>query len=270
MRHIAFYGKGGIGKTTVLSNLAILLGEKGFKILVVGCDPKHDTSYKISDTYPIPTVIDRIIEKSRNIKKEDIVFKGRHGIDCIEAGGPEPGVGCAGKGIGRMFEVLESLGVFHMPYDFVLYDVLGDVVCGGFAYPMRYSRSTEVVILTSGEFLSLYAANNLCRAIVRLGPGVVRLAGIVANLRGLRDEEKRIYEFSKRVNAEVIGMLQHDESIIEAERLKKSVVEHAPHSPASLALEQICNTILSKSYENYSPPKPMSDLGFDEFISKVA
>lgn len=266
MRHIAFYGKGGIGKSTVVSNIALLLAKRGRKVLLVGCDPKHDTSYKVSDHYPIPTVMEQVVVRRRDLAPQDYLFEGRHGLTCVEAGGPEPGMGCAGRGITKMFEIFESGGIFDRDYEFCLYDVLGDVVCGGFAVPMRYSRDIEVVVVVSGEFMALYAANNICRAVARLEKGGTRLAGFVGNLRGLPGEERRIARFAERLGGRVLAIIPQDPLVLDAERERRTLVEHAPDSPTARRYEDLTEALLGLDRHRLGVPRPMGDIGFDEFV----
>ncbi len=163
MLKIAIYGKGGIGKSTISSNLSAVFSIKGKKVLHIGCDPKGDSTRNLIGK-KIPTVINQLKLKSE-LEKEDIIFKGFNGVECIEAGGPDAGKGCAGRGIVTMMEELEDLKVFEEERDIVIYDVLGDVVCGGFAVPMRESYADTIYIVTSSEFMSIYAANNIMKSI---------------------------------------------------------------------------------------------------------
>ena len=161
MKQIALYGKGGIGKSTTAANLSAALADRGLSALQIGCDPKRDSTRMLMHGSWIPTVLDQLRDgRDEGLTADQVVFTGYHGVRCVEAGGPEPGVGCAGRGIIATFQLLEKLG--SLTADVVVYDVLGDVVCGGFAMPMREGYAEEIYLVTSGERMSLYAAKNLC------------------------------------------------------------------------------------------------------------
>lgn len=266
-RQIAVYGKGGIGKSTVISNLAILFGQSGKKVLLVGCDPKHDTSYKVCDTYPVPTLLGEFLNKrAHELKIEDFLVQGRCNITCIEAGGPEPGIGCAGRGISKMFELFETMRLFDRNFDVILYDVLGDVVCGGFAVPIRSGYAAEVLLVTSGEIMSLYAANNICRALARLNSNGVRLAGVIGNLRGLEKEDVVMNAFADRIGSQILHFIPRDNIVLKAEREKKTVVEYAPDSRQAAHYRELYTKILNLSDKEGVIPKAMGDIGFEEFV----
>jgi nitrogenase iron protein NifH len=265
-RQIAVYGKGGIGKSTVVANLAVLFAEQGQKVLLVGCDPKHDTSYKLTDQRPVPTVLGVLGQKrAHDLRLDDFVIEGRHGITCIEAGGPEPGIGCAGRGLSKMFELFETMNLFDAGFDIALYDVLGDVVCGGFAVPMRESYATEIYVVVSGETMSLYAANNICRALVRLERNGVRLMGVIPNLRGVDAELQIIEAFGERVGARVLPAIPRDNRILLAEHERQTIVEHSPSSAAASACRELHAALLGLGPGDGVVPRAMGDVGFDEF-----
>jgi len=265
-RQIAVYGKGGIGKSTIVSALAVLFARAGHRVALVGCDPKHDTSYKVTSRFPAPTVLEEYEARREHLRLDEVLIEGRHGIVCVEAGGPEPGVGCAGRGISRMFELFEQLGFYELGFDVVLYDVLGDVVCGGFATPIRKGYAGEVLIVASGELMALYAANNICRALVRLQGHGVRLRGLVGNLRGLENEQALLARFAERVGTTLLASVPRDQAVFDAERERLTVVEHAPGSGAAAALEGLVRALGAPGQGEGSVPRPMGDVGFDEFL----
>lgn len=264
MREIAIYGKGGIGKSTTSSNVCAALADRGYKVLQIGCDPKHDSTRTIAGGF-IPTVLDvwRETEKSGvEISRDMILFRGYNQIAAIEAGGPEPGVGCAGRGIIRMMDILESLSIFDEDYDYVLYDVLGDVVCGGFAKPIQSGYAREIYIVTSGEFMALYAANNIAIAIEKVGRSRgVKLGGIICNSRNVEQEVELVMEFAARLNSHMIHFVRRDQMIQKCERLAKTVVEGAPDSEAARDYRVLADEIIAN--DHLTIPKPMS---FQELI----
>lgn len=189
IRQIAIYGKGGIGKSTTTQNLTAGLLELEKKVLVVGCDPKADSTRLLLGGLHQKTVLDTIRDNKTEIKLEDLEKTGFKGVRCVESGGPEPGVGCAGRGIITSISMLENLGAYTEDLDYVFYDVLGDVVCGGFAMPIREGKAQEIYIVASGEMMALYAANNICKGIARYAErGDVRLGGIICNSRNVDRE----------------------------------------------------------------------------------
>jgi len=232
MRQIAIYGKGGIGKSLTCANISAALALMGRRVMQVGCDPKHDSTRLLLGHTCRHTVLDLMREHGPSgIRREDVVHEGFGGVLCVEAGGPEPGVGCAGRGIIATFEVLERLGVYEEGLDYCLYDVLGDVVCGGFAMPIREGYAQEIYIVTSGEPMALYAANNICKGIRRFErTSSARLAGIIANLRGIEHELDIVERFASTMGSRVVGVVPRDAIVQRAERARKTVVEFAPHS----------------------------------------
>lgn len=227
MRKIAIYGKGGIGKSTVCSNLSAALSLGGLNIMQVGCDPKADSTLHLTDGKPPATVISYLKEKGVCNDIKEVVKRGFNGIACIESGGPPPGIGCAGKGILSTFSVIEDLNAFaaYKP-DIVLFDVLGDVVCGGFTMPLRKGWAEEVYIVTSGEKMSLFAARNIKQALDNLANrGYAKLCGIIGNCRGLPDEERILKDFSAEMGSELIGTLPRDDELAYWESLDKTAVE---------------------------------------------
>lgn len=225
MKQIAVYGKGGIGKSTLSANISAALSLNNKRILQIGCDPKHDSTKLLMRGLSIPTVLDYIKTKSPlEYRKSDILFEGFGKIGCIEAGGPKPGVGCAGRGIITAFELLETLHIKDN-YDMIVYDVLGDVVCGGFAVPIRREYSDSIFIVTSGEYMSLYAANNILRGIQNYDESRPRLLGILYNSRNVKNEDDRVYKFAEAVKLSVFARIPRDDIFARAEKANVTVLE---------------------------------------------
>ena len=259
IKKIAIYGKGGIGKSTTVANLSAVWANDDLNCLVIGCDPKADTTRTLYGSR-IPTIV-RTIKENKKAGRDEFVFKGYKDILCVESGGPEPGVGCAGRGVIVAMKRLEKLGVFDEDLDVVIYDVLGDVVCGGFSVPLREKYADEVVIVTSGEFMSLYAANNIVRGIKKLKGN---LTGIVCNCRNVDNEEEIVNEFAKRIGTHVLGTIHRSNLIQEAELDAKTVVEKYPESDEAQEYRDLASNIMDG--ENVSHPEPMSDEELDEFL----
>ena len=195
MRKIAIYGKGGIGKSTTTQNTVAGLSELGKKVMVVGCDPKADSTRLLLGGLAQKSVLDTLREEGEDVELEDIRRAGFSGTWCVESGGPEPGVGCAGRGIITSINMLESLGAYEESegLDYAFYDVLGDVVCGGFAMPIRDGKAQEIYIVCSGEMMAMYAANNICKGIRKYAEsGGVRLGGLICNSRNVDNEYEMI------------------------------------------------------------------------------
>lgn len=242
MVKIAMYGKGGIGKSTMSSNITAALTDCGLKVLQIGCDPKHDSTRLLLNGEVRETILDYLKNTAVADRKiEDIVAEGYGGCLCAEAGGPEPGVGCAGRGIISSFELLKNLGIDSVKRDITLYDVLGDVVCGGFAVPLRNEYADTIFIVSSGEFMSIYAANNILRGICNYNPD--RVGGIIFNSRGDPEEEERIRRFSEAVKIPVIASFERSELFMSAEEDGKTVVEKYPDSPITKKFIQLAEYI---------------------------
>lgn len=226
IRKIAIYGKGGIGKSTTVSNVAAALAEKGRCVMQIGCDPKSDSTTSHTGGQRIPTVLDSLRDKGDNLQLTDLVFRGEDGVLCVEAGGPTPGVGCAGRGIIAAFEKLRDLRAFEIYQpDIVLFDVLGDVVCGGFAMPIRGGYADEVFVVTSGEMMSLYAAGNIAAAVRNFRTkGYARFGGLILNAKGFASESEKAEELAKELETHIIATIPRDETVQRAEDLKKTVV----------------------------------------------
>lgn len=237
LRQIAIYGKGGIGKSTTTQNLTAGLLELGKKIMVVGCDPKADSTRLLLGTLAQRTVLDTIRETGDDVELDSIMKEGFKGVKCVESGGPEPGVGCAGRGIITSIGLLEQLGAYTDDLDYVFYDVLGDVVCGGFSMPMRKGYADEVYVVTSGEKMSVYAAANICMAVENFrGRGYASLGGIILNRRGVDGEDEAASQLAKDFSTEIIASIDRCAEIPLAEKAAKPVLEVAPESKAAQQL----------------------------------
>ena len=229
MRKIAIYGKGGIGKSTTTQNTVAGLAEMGKKVMVVGCDPKADSTRLLLGGLAQKTVLDTLREEGEDVELEDIIKSGYRETACVESGGPEPGVGCAGRGIITSINMLEQLGAYDQELDYAFYDVLGDVVCGGFAMPIREGKAEEIYIVVSGEMMAMYAANNICKGIVKYADaGGVRLGGLICNSRNVDNEHQMIEEFAKQLGTQMIHFVPRDNMVQKAEINRKTVIDFEP------------------------------------------
>ncbi|HVJ49240.1 nitrogenase iron protein [Desulfitobacterium sp.] len=237
MRQIAIYGKGGIGKSTTTQNTVVALAEMGRKVTIVGCDPKADSTRLILHSKAQTTVMDLARERGtvEDLELDEVLVEGYLGIHCAESGGPEPGVGCAGRGVITAINFLEENGAYSENTDYVFYDVLGDVVCGGFAMPIRENKAKEIYIVTSGEMMAMYAANNISKGILKYAlTGTVRLGGLICNSRQTDKELELIEALAKGLNTQLIHFIPRDNEVQRAEVRKMTVIEHNPtHSQAN-------------------------------------
>lgn len=260
VKRIAIYGKGGIGKSTIVSNIAAAYSED-HNVLVIGCDPKADTTRTLVGKR-IPTILD-IVKEKKNVSTEDIVYTGFGEVKCVESGGPEPGVGCAGRGVIVAMKLLDKLGTFSKDLDIIIYDVLGDVVCGGFAVPLREDFADEVYIVTSGEYMALYAANNICKGIKKLKGN---LGGIICNCRGIENEIEIVSEFAERVGSKVVGIIPRSELVQKSEIDAKTVIEKFGNSKQADLYRKLASALYSNEY--FVIPDPMDVEEFDKFFRK--
>ncbi|QDR82683.1 AAA family ATPase [Sporomusa termitida] len=229
MKKIAIYGKGGIGKSTTVANVAAAMAALGLTVLQIGCDPKADSSRTLTGGKNIPTVLETLRKKG-DAELDDLVFKSSTGVLCVESGGPVPGVGCAGRGIITAFEKLAELDAYEIyKPDIVLYDVLGDVVCGGFAMPIRGGYADEVCIVTSGEMMALYAAANIAHAVRSFGKrGYASLRGLILNAKNIENENELVDKAAAELQAPVMYRLPREPFVQQAEAQGKTVVEAFP------------------------------------------
>ncbi len=248
MKKIAIYGKGGIGKSTVTSNLSAALAVRGYKVMQIGCDPKADSTINLlNGEAPVP-VMNRLREQNDDPVAEEIVKVGFGGVLCIETGGPTPGLGCAGRGIIATFDLLEELDIFgkYKP-DVVLYDVLGDVVCGGFAAPIREGYAEEVLIVTSGEKMALFAADNINTAVNNFADrGYAKVRGIILNRRNVEDEFERVSAFADKASLPIIADIPRDKNIQSFENIGKTVIEGDPSLPISQKFFEFADFLMQK------------------------
>jgi nitrogenase iron protein NifH len=267
MKQIAIYGKGGIGKSTISSNLSMALRENGLKVMQVGCDPKRDSTRSLTGGRLIPTVLETYRQRLRlgqdqyNISLEDIVFRGPGGVYCVESGGPEPGVGCAGRGVLTAIQILRDLKAYETyDLDVVIYDVLGDVVCGGFAQPIRQGFAREIYLVCSGAFMSLYAANNIAKGIQRLARrGQTGLAGVICNSSGNEGLEKEVLsDFAERIGSKFVHFVPRSPVIQACEVESKTVIELSPDSVEAGGFREMAQKVMSSGTPTI--PTPLEEL----------
>jgi nitrogenase iron protein NifH len=259
MRKVAIYGKGGIGKSTTTQNTAAAMAHfHGKKIFIHGCDPKADSTRLILGGKPQETLMDLLREQgAEKVTNEKVIKRGFEGIQCVESGGPEPGVGCAGRGVITAIDLMESNNAYTDDLDFVFFDVLGDVVCGGFAMPIRDGKAQEVYIVASGEMMAVYAANNICKGLVKYAKqSGVRLGGIICNSRKVDHEREFIEEFTAAIGTHMIHFVPRDNIVQRAEFNKKTVTEFDSNQNQALEYSELGRKIIEN--KNFVIPKPLS------------
>lgn len=253
MIKLAIYGKGGIGKSTCTANLAAAFASLGKRVIQIGCDPKADSTINLLGGTPVTPVMNYLREKDEEPESiEEISKTGFKNILCIETGGPTPGLGCAGRGIISTFSLLEELELFkkYKP-DVVLYDVLGDVVCGGFAAPIREGYASEVLIVTSGEKMALYAANNINSAVKNFEDrSYAKVRGIIMNRRSVEDEEKKVRDFADGAGLEIVADIPRSKDIIKYEDMGKTVVEGDPDCETAKRFFKLAQLLIDEDKNN--------------------
>ncbi|MEA5448098.1 MULTISPECIES: nitrogenase iron protein [Cyanophyceae] len=262
MRQIAFYGKGGIGKSTTSQNTLAAMAEKGQRIMIVGCDPKADSTRLMLHSKAQTSVLQLAAELGavEDVELEQVLQVGYRGVKCVESGGPEPGVGCAGRGIITAINFLEEEGAYE-DLDFVSYDVLGDVVCGGFAMPIREGKAQEIYIVVSGEMMAMYAANNIARGVLKYAQsGGVRLGGLICNSRNTDKEVELIEELARRLNTQMIHFVPRDNIVQHAELRRMTVNEYAPDSKQAGEYNQLADKIINNKKLTIPTPISMDEL----------
>lgn len=270
MRQIAIYGKGGIGKSTTTQNTAAALAEAGAQVMIVGCDPKADSTRLILGNLVNRTVLDAMRGRDEDdLELEDFLFTGFHGIRAVESGGPEPGVGCAGRGIVTAINLLENKGAYTRDLDYVLYDVLGDVVCGGFAMPIREGKAEEIYIVCSGEMMSLYAANNICKGIQRYAAaGKTKLGGLICNSRMVDRERELVEEFAALLGTRLLYFVPRNNVVQRAENHRKTVIEYAPADPQADEYRALARAIGENT--GFTVPTPLSNEALEALLVKYS
>jgi len=266
IKQIAIYGKGGIGKSTTTSNISAALAKAGFKVMQFGCDPKSDSTNTLRDGKYIPTVLDTLREKNA-VKPEEVIFKGVGGVYCVESGGPAPGVGCAGRGIITAVQLLKKLKVFEeLDLDIIIYDVLGDVVCGGFAVPIREGIAEHVFTVSSADFMAIYAANNLFKGIQKYSnSGGALLGGIIANSINAPFAKEIIDDFAKQTSTQVIEYVPRSVTVTQSELQGKTTIEAAPESEQARIYTRLADKIAV-----HAESKTPSPLGIQELRNWAA
>ncbi|MCL7410865.1 MAG: Ni-sirohydrochlorin a,c-diamide reductive cyclase ATP-dependent reductase subunit [Methanosarcinaceae archaeon] len=240
---IAIYGKGGIGKSSTASNVAAACADEGYKVMIIGCDPKSDSSITLLGGKRIPTILD-LMRSGVDITEDDVVFEGYNGVKCIEVGGPEPGIGCAGRGIIVAIQKLKKISKAQDECDLIIYDVPGDIVCGGFIAPIRKGLVSEAYVLTSGEYMPLYAANNICRGMSKINTPI---SGVICNARSVSREEEIVHKFAEEMGSDLIAFIPKEQIVQDCERDGFSVMERAPDSEIAQVYRNLARTIMSRN-----------------------
>jgi nitrogenase iron protein NifH len=263
MRQVAIYGKGGIGKSTTTQNTVAGLASLGKKVMIVGCDPKADSTRLILHAKAQNTVMDLVREKGtvEDLEVDEVMKVGYGGVKCVESGGPEPGVGCAGRGVITAINFLEAEGAYTPDLDFVFYDVLGDVVCGGFAMPIREGKAEEIYIVCSGEMMAMYAANNIAKGILKYAAtGKVRLGGLICNSRKTDREDELIEALAKKLGTQMIHFVPRDNQVQRAELRRMTVIEYSPEHKQAEEYRTLAQKILNNKMLVIPTPLEMEEL----------
>ena len=263
IRQCAIYGKGGIGKSTTTQNLVAALAEAKQKVMIIGCDPKADSTRLILHTKMQNTIMEMAAEVGtvEDIELEDVLLTGYGDVKCVESGGPEPGVGCAGRGVITAINFLEEEGAYEEDLDFVFYDVLGDVVCGGFAMPIRENKAQEIYIVCSGEMMAMYAANNISKGICKYAKsGSVRLAGLICNSRNTDREDELIMELASKLGTQMIHFVPRDNIVQRAEIRRMTVIEYDPTCKQADEYRALAKKIMENQLFVVPTPVTMDEL----------
>jgi nitrogenase iron protein NifH len=260
IKQVAIYGKGGIGKSTTTSNISAALAAAGYKVMQFGCDPKSDSTNTLRGGRYIPTVLDTLRERT-TVKPEELIYEGFGGVYCVEAGGPAPGVGCAGRGIISAVELLKRQHIFEaLDLDIVIYDVLGDVVCGGFAVPIREGIAQHVFTVSSADFMAIYAANNLFKGIQKYSnSGGALLGGLIANSINAPYSKEIVDDFVAYTSTQVVEYIPRSVTVTQSELQGKTTIEAAPNSAQAAIYRSLATKII-----NHTESKVPTPLGVQE------
>jgi len=263
IRQCAIYGKGGIGKSTTTQNLVAGLASVGKKVMIVGCDPKADSTRLILHAKAQSTIMQMAADAGtvEDLELDDVLKVGYGGVRCVESGGPEPGVGCAGRGVITAINFLEEEGAYDEELDFVFYDVLGDAVCGGFAMPIRENKAEEIYIVVSGEMMAMYAANNIAKGICKYATsGSVRLAGLICNSRKTDKEAELIGALAERLGTQMIHFVPRDNVVQRAEIRRMTVIEYDPTAKQADEYRELARKIVENKKLVIPTPLTMDEL----------
>lgn len=267
LKQIAIYGKGGIGKSTTTSNISAALTTMGYKVMQFGCDPKADSTNTLRDGTYIPTVLDTLREKNK-VDAHEVIFQGFNGVYCVEAGGPAPGVGCAGRGIITAVQLFKQQRIFEeLDLDYVIYDVLGDVVCGGFAVPVREGIADHVFTVSSADFMAVYAANNLFKGIQKYSnSGGALLGGVIANSINQPYSKDIIDDFVAKTSTQVMEYVPRSVTVTQSELQGKTTIESAPNSEQAKIYRRLATRIAE--HRDSKVPSPLSVSELKEWAAK--
>ncbi len=261
LKQIAIYGKGGIGKSTTTSNISAALSKMGYKVMQFGCDPKSDSTNTLRDGKYIPTILDTLRSNSR-LNAQDVIFEGFNGVYCVEAGGPAPGVGCAGRGITASVQLMKQQRIYEeLDLDFVIYDVLGDVVCGGFAVPIREGIAEHVFTVSSSDFMSIYASNNLMRGIQKYSnSGGALFGGVIGNSVNAGYSKDILDDFARRTQTNIVEYVPRSVTVTQAELLGKTTIEAAPDSEQAQVYMRLAKKIAEHEVSRVPAPMTVEEL----------
>lgn len=261
LKQIAIYGKGGIGKSTTTSNISAALSKMGYKVMQFGCDPKSDSTNTLRDGKYIPTILDTLRSNSR-LNARDVIFEGFNGVYCVEAGGPAPGVGCAGRGITASVQLMKQQRIYEeLDLDFVIYDVLGDVVCGGFAVPIREGIAEHVFTVSSSDFMSIYASNNLMRGIQKYSnSGGALFGGVIGNSVNAGYSKDILDDFARRTQTNIVEYVPRSVTVTQAELLGKTTIEAAPDSEQAQVYMRLAKKIAEHEVSQVPAPMTVEEL----------